>query len=263
MSKTKGKQKGKDITTAVNELCLWFPDTQCVISHGSPDFRVAGKTFATYVINHHGDGHLALWLKMPPGAQSLYVDAEPDFFYVPPYVGPKGWLGVDLDQGLDWGRIADLVRQAYVDAAPAALATKLPPGPELEPPTQTIDPEEFDPLVAPHRKRSLAQISKLCLALPETSQDQQFGNPCFRAGKKNFCTVYMSEGRLQLSTWAGSEAQASLTFDNRYQIPPYTGHNGWLNLDIEDGLMAGEAEMLIEQSYRHFALQRMLKALDA
>ena len=263
MSTDKHKQNGKDITAAVNELCLWFPDTQSVNSHGSPDFRVAGKTFATYVINHHGDGHLALWLKMPAGAQSLYVDAEPEYFYVPPYVGPKGWLGVDLDQGLDWGRIANLVRQAYVDVAPRALTARLPPGPELEPPTRTIDPEAFDPLVAPHRQRLLQQIAQWCLALPETTQDQQFGNPCFRAGKKNFCTVFMSDGRLQLSTWAGSEAQASLTFDKRYQIPPYTGHNGWLNLDIEDGLMAGEAENLIEQSYRHFALQRMLKALDA
>ena len=178
MSKTNGKQKGKDITTAVNELCQWFPDPQGVISHGSPDLRVAGKRFATNVINHHG---------------------------------------VDQNMSLGWSRIADLVQQ----------------------------------------------IAQWCLALPETSRDQQFGNPCFRAGKKNFCTVYISKSRLQLSTWAGSEAQASLTFDNRYQIPPYTGHNGWLNLDIEDGLMAGETEMLIEQSYRHFALQRMLKALDA
>ena len=263
MATRKTKQKDKDITATVNELCLWFPETQRIISHGSPDFRVAGKTFATYVINHHGDGHLALWLKLPAGAQSLYVDAEPEYFYVPAYVGPKGWLGVDLDQGMDWSRIADLVRQAYVHVAPRSISAKLPEGPDLEPPTQTIDPIEFDPLVAPHRKLLLRQIADLCLALPETSQDRQFGNPCFRAGKKNFCTVSMHNGRLQLSIWAGSDAQASLTFDKRYQIPPYTGHNGWLNLDIEEGLMAGEAESLIDQSYRHFALQRMLKVLNA
>ena len=124
MRTSKNKQPDKDITAAVNELCLWFPETECVISHGSPDFRVAGRTFATYVINHHGDGHLALWLKMPVGAPSLYVDAEPQYFFVPPYVGPKGWLGVDLDQGLDWGRIADLVRQAYVDVAPRSIALR-------------------------------------------------------------------------------------------------------------------------------------------
>lgn len=259
----KKKAKGKDITAAVNEICLGLPEVEKVMSRGSPDFRVAGKTFATYVINHHGDGHLALWLRMPAGAQSLYVDAQPEQFYVPPYVGPKGWLGVDLDKGLDWGHIADLVRQAYVEVAPKVLTAQLGPPLEIEPPTVTIDPVEFDPLVAVHRQTVLQQIADLCLALPEATQETQFGNPCFRAGKKTFCTVYMRGGRMQLSIWAGSDAQANLTFDKRYQIPPYTGHNGWLDLDVEDGLLAGEAQMLIEQSYRHFALKRMAKALDA
>ena len=85
----------KDISAAVREICLSFPETEEVRGHGMPDFKADGKTFATYVINHHGDGHLALWLRSPQGAQSLYVDAEPEHFYVPPYVGPKGWLGVD------------------------------------------------------------------------------------------------------------------------------------------------------------------------
>ena len=121
----------KDITDAVKEICLWFPEAEEVISRGSPDYRVAGKTFATYVINHHGDGHLALWLRSPPGAQSLYVDAEPDYFYVPPYVGPKGWMGVDLDQGLSWLRIADMVGEAYVEVAPKALTAILEPTIEI------------------------------------------------------------------------------------------------------------------------------------
>ena len=68
-------------------------------------------------INHHGDGHLALWLRSPPGAQSLYVDAEPEYFYVPPYVGPKGWLGVDLDKGV--------LRLSFVHYTSAAEVTQL------------------------------------------------------------------------------------------------------------------------------------------
>ena len=116
---------GKNITDAVREICMWFPETEEVVSHGSPDYRVAGKTFATYAINHHGDGHLALWLRSPPGAQSLYVDAEPEHFYVPPYVGPKGWLGMDLDRGLSWLRVADMVREAYVEVAPKSLTAQL------------------------------------------------------------------------------------------------------------------------------------------
>lgn len=251
----------KDITDAVREICLWFPQTEEVVSHGSPDFRVAGKTFATYVINHHGDGHLALWLRSPPGAQSLYVDAEPQYFYVPPYVGPKGWLGVDLDKGLSWLRVADLVREAYAEVAPKSLTAELGPTIEIEPPTETIDPVVFDPFSSRNAQARLKQIEEICLSLPETSRDQQFGNPCFRAGKKNFCTLYFTDDRLQLSVWAGKEAQATLTFDDRYRIPMYTGHNGWLDLDIEDDLLKDEAEALILDSYKHFALKRMLKAL--
>jgi predicted DNA-binding protein (MmcQ/YjbR family) len=251
----------KDITDAVREICLWFPEAEEIISRGSPDYRVAGKTFATYIINHHGDGHLALWLRSPPGAQSLYVDAEPQYFYVPPYVGPKGWLGMDLDQGLSWLRVADLVREAYVEVAPKSLTAVLGPTIEIEPPTDTIDPAVFDPYSSSKAQARLHQIEEICLSLPETSTDKQFGNPCFRAGKKNFCTLHFRSDRMQLSVWAGSEGQAVLTFDERYQIPPYTGHNGWIELDIEDEFLTAEATSIIVDSYRHFALKRMLKEL--
>ena len=99
----------KNISQAVREICLSLSATGEVTSHGSPDFRVEGKTFATYMINHHGDGHLALWLRMPTGSQEYYTQSDPERFYVPPYVGPKGWLGVDLDKGLSWNTIAELV----------------------------------------------------------------------------------------------------------------------------------------------------------
>ena len=270
----------KDISQAVREVCLSFPNSEEVSSHGSPDFRVdaqpdnpksKGKTFATYVINHHGDGHLALWLRAPAGAQSMYVDGEPEYFFVPPYVGPKGWLGVDLDKGLSWHRIADLVREAYVEVAPKSLTTNLGPTIEIDPPTETIDPEVFDPFCADYAQSRLQVITDICLALPETSAHQRFGDPCFLAGKKNFCSLYFTSARagtkkhqrrLHLSVWAGPEGQAALTFDERYSIPAYTGHNGWIDLDIHDELLTAEVQNLIENSYRHFALKRMLKELD-
>ena len=261
---TRGRGKaGKDISAAVREICLSFPETVEVESHGSPDFRVKeGKTFATYAINHHGDGHLALWLRSPPGAQSLYVEGEPEYFYVPPYVGPSGWLGVDLDKGLSWLRIADLVREAYVEVAPKKLTTQLGPTIEIEPPTRTIDPVEFDPFSAKTAQKRLAQVTSICTALPEVTLGNQWGNPCFKAGKKNFCTLYFRDKRLQLSVWAGKDGQATLTYDDRYTIPVFTGHNGWLDLDIHDHFTRAEAQSIIEDSYRHFALKRMLKALD-
>ena len=80
---------GKDIHSAVRELCLGFPGTEEVLSHDTPDFRVQGKPFASYCINHHGDGRVALWLRSPPGSQDLYTEMEPEYYFVPPYVGPR------------------------------------------------------------------------------------------------------------------------------------------------------------------------------
>ena len=71
------------------------------------------KIFATYAVNHHGDGRIALWLNTPEGMQDAHVHAEPKYFFVPPYVGPSGWLGVRLDAGLAWKRVAPIVRAAY------------------------------------------------------------------------------------------------------------------------------------------------------
>lgn len=120
----------KDIGQAVREVCLGFPESAEVISHGSPDFRVRGKTFATYAVNHHGDGRIALWLK------------------------------------------------------------------------------------------------------------------------------------LSLSFWVGVDRQAMLTGDERYEIPPYMGHNGWIALDVTKHLDKDEARELALSSYRHFALKRMLQQLE-
>ncbi len=150
--------KSKNISQAVREICFWFPETEEVLSHGSPDFRVKGKTFATYVINHHGDGRVALWLNAPQGAQGHYVKQEPKHFFVPPYVGPRGWLGVNLDKGISWKTVARLVREAYEKVAPASLTNSLGKTIEIDPPTAKLKPEEIDPLQS---KRAQAVLKAL------------------------------------------------------------------------------------------------------
>src|ERR1700679_1338890 len=112
------------------EDCLWLPEAEEFVSHGSPNFRVRSKTFATYAVNHHGDGRVALWLNAPPGSQEVHVGAEPEHFFVPPYVGPRGWLGVILDRGIAWKRVAALVREAYEKAAPEELRGRIGNTPE-------------------------------------------------------------------------------------------------------------------------------------
>jgi hypothetical protein len=252
----------RDIGDAVRDVCLRLPEAWEKPSHGMADFRVGKRSFATFAVNHHGDGRIALWLNMPSGAQQHHVEADPERFFVPPYVGPRGWLGVHLDRGLVWQRVDALVREAYAHTAPTRLAEALGPPQPVVPPTATVDPQVFDPLSDPQVQQIVDALRRVCLALPEVTETTQFGQPAWRAGRKTFAVAHRYRGRLELQFWVGAEAQAQQTLDPRYRIPPYIGHNGWIALDAEDGVMTGEIEQLALGSYRHFALKRMQKALD-
>jgi len=254
----------KDINQAVREVCLSFPESEEVLSHGSPNFRVRDKTFATYSVNHHGDKRIALWLNSPEGAQRLYTQAEPKHFFVPPYVGPRGWLGVNLDKGISWKRVAELVREAYEKVAPPALAKSTSKTIVIMPPTVTMAAEKFDPMQSKRAQAVLKDLRKICLALPESSEALQFGMPVWKAGKKSFALAYSyKEKKLQLSFWVGIEQQSLYTHDKRYEIPAYMGHNGWIALDVTKSCNWEEVRELALYSYRHFALKRMLAVLDA
>jgi hypothetical protein len=75
-----------------------------------------------YHDDHHGDGRLALWCAAPEGMQAALVAGEPEHYFVPPYVGHRGWVGVHLDRGLDWNEIAGAIEEAYLAVAPKRLA---------------------------------------------------------------------------------------------------------------------------------------------
>ncbi len=252
----------RNVYIAVRELCLAFPGTEEVESRGSPNFRVGGKTYGIFALNHHGDGHVALWLDAPAGSQQLYSEMEPEHYFVPPYVGPKGWLGVELNRGLGWDSVTARVREAYDKVAPASLAGSLAGSPRVAPPERPMAPEEIDPFLGERAQEVLAELAKRCAALPETSAASQFGNPVWKAGKKTFVGSGYGSGRLVLQFWVGVEHQGLLTQDPRYSIPAYIGGNGWISLDVEEHADWAEIGALLEQSYRHFALKRMLKALD-
>jgi predicted DNA-binding protein (MmcQ/YjbR family) len=200
----------QDIPSAVRSLCLSFPETTEVPSRGSPDFRVAGKTFATFVVNHHGDGRVALWLRAPPGAQELYTQGPTSHYFVPPYVGPRGWLGVNLDTGLDWSVIGEQVREAYITVAPARLGEAAGPVPRIEPPQSAMPADAVDPLLGERPQKIISKLRALCLALPETQEGEQFGTPVWRAGRKTFCCVHRRSERLCLQFWVGLEELPAL-----------------------------------------------------
>jgi hypothetical protein len=110
----------------VRGLCLALPDVEERPSHGAPTFFSRGrKSFVMFHDDHHGDGRLAIWCHAPTGVQDQVVREEPDRFFVPPYVGHRGWIGVRLDRDVDWDEIAGVLRDAYRMVAPKTVVDAL------------------------------------------------------------------------------------------------------------------------------------------
>jgi hypothetical protein len=110
------------VLARIRVICLALPETTERLSHGAPTFFVRGKrAFLMVLTDHHGDGRFALWCAAPDGMQKMLVEADPERFFVPPYVGHRGWLGVRLDRGLHWDELTGIAEDAYAEVAPARL----------------------------------------------------------------------------------------------------------------------------------------------
>jgi hypothetical protein len=116
----------------LRKVCLMLPEAHEVEAWGEPTFRVRNKLFAMYAApsNHHGAGRPAVWCKAAPGNQALMVRAEPKRYFVPPYVGPSGWVGIWLDRNPDWSEVKELMKDSYRLVAPKKLAALLEEGDE-------------------------------------------------------------------------------------------------------------------------------------
>ena len=115
----------------LRRICLALPEAHEKVAWNSPTFRVNDKLFVHYRNNHHGDGRIAAWVKSQPDAQMDLVESDPEVFFVPPYVGPSGWVGIRLDKKPDWDMVAELVEHAYCMTAPKRPLAELDP---CEPP---------------------------------------------------------------------------------------------------------------------------------
>lgn len=91
----------KNHLARVRRFCLALPETHEKLSHGEPTFFIRKTVFAMFANNHHGDGKIAVWLPMPFGFQKGLIESNPDVFFDPPYVGPRGWVGIDLEHVSD------------------------------------------------------------------------------------------------------------------------------------------------------------------
>ena len=102
----------------LRRICLTLPATTERLSHGEPTFFVRGKVFVMFADNHHNDGHIAVWIPVPSGFQSAFIEADPETYFKPPYVGVRGWVGIEL------ARISDKDLTFHIQTAWEIIAPK-------------------------------------------------------------------------------------------------------------------------------------------
>lgn len=118
------------VVDRLRALCMALPEVTERLSHGEPTWFVRGRKVFVQLSDHHHDDRLGFWCAAPPGLRDSLVARDPERFFVPPYVGGRGWLGVYLDVHLgagspDWVEIDELVRDAFRLIAPKNLAARL------------------------------------------------------------------------------------------------------------------------------------------
>lgn len=115
--------KVKERFEKLSGICLSFPGTVREDKGSHSAFRVSKKIFVYFLNDHHGDGIVGLWCKVLPGDNQHLIAASPQKFYMPDYVGPRGWVGLRLDRRtVDWAEVTELVRGSYAQTAPKRLA---------------------------------------------------------------------------------------------------------------------------------------------
>jgi hypothetical protein len=109
----------------LRRICTALPEVEERTSHGEPAWFIEGKKQFVTFAQHHHDDRVAFWCAAPEESQRILVEAQPEWFFVPPYVGGRGWVGVYLDRDTDWDDIEEMVSDAYVTVAPPRLAAQI------------------------------------------------------------------------------------------------------------------------------------------
>lgn len=124
ITKQRDLDMGEQQMERVRRICLSLPETWEKISHGEPTFFVGKKVFAMCSNNHHNDGHIAVTIPAAIGIQTMLIERSPKKFYRPPYVGVRGWVGIELDRVTDKELTLHL-REAWRLIAPEKLQALL------------------------------------------------------------------------------------------------------------------------------------------
>lgn len=105
----------------LRKLCVALPEAHEVEAWQTPTWRVRNKMFAMYTDHMHHDPHVSVWIKAAHGNNDIMIATDPKRFFIPPYVGAGGWVGVRLDVKVDWEELADLLCDGYRLVAPKRL----------------------------------------------------------------------------------------------------------------------------------------------
>jgi hypothetical protein len=246
----------------VRAIALGFPAAEEKLSHGAPSFHVRGKMFLTFVDDHHGDARLAVWCKSSHEEQRRLVASDPRRFFVPPYVGVKGWLGVRVDgPKVDWIELAILVEEGWRSVAPPRIARGegLPPAAALPPPSRITT----DPRVA---RIALDRLADICLALPEAARESESRHATFRVRKKVFAYFLDNHhGDGIIGACVKEDKPAILTLvrahPKRFFLPAYIGARGWVGVRLDGGRVDWkDVARRVEASYRRVAPRSLLGA---
>jgi hypothetical protein len=218
----------------VRAIALRFPWAEEKLSHGAPSFHVRGKMYLTFVDDHHGDGRIAVWCKSTTDEQRRLVAVQPSRFFVPPYVGVKGWVGVDVHpERADWIDLSILVEHGWASVAPSRLLRG-----HGTSPAPTLPARRRVTTDAEAARAAFDRLAAICLAFPDASCERRGKHATFRVQRKPFAYFldnHHGDGFIAACTKgdAREHARAIASDPSRFFSPAYVGPRGYLGIRLD------------------------------
>jgi hypothetical protein len=233
---SRGGVDGEKAYEKVREVCLRFPGADEKLSHGMPSFHVRGKMFAHFVDNSHGgSAAIAVWCKSTFAEQKKRIAENPERFFSPPYVGVKGWLGIDVHpKRADFIELAMIIEEAWAAIAPPKIVSgevAAPVIPKKPAPVRVLTDEKV-------AKAALEKLSKICLSLPEASRELESSHAWFTVRKKPFCYFldnHHGDGIVSACVKGDKAANAKLVKKDpkKYYAPAYIASRGYVGIRLD------------------------------
>lgn len=246
----------------LRSVCFGFPGVEEKLSHGTPSFHVRGRMFVMFADDHHADGRIAVWCKATHDEQRARVGSEPDVFFVPPYVGVRGWVGARLDRPTtDWIDLAILLEQGWTEIAPKRLArdaVSAAPRPRPKPPARRTTDAKL-------ARDALERLTSVCLALSEANCEHESRHATFRVRKKTFAYFlddHHGDGIVGVCVKVAAGENDALVAANpkRFYSPAYIGARGWVGVRLDVGRVDWrDVAERVDASYRRAAPKRLLE----